>query len=55
MKTYGGMDVLLRHSLPRRYMEENGQLHDPAALSLWKDPFTLLGRALQPFWTLCNR
>jgi hypothetical protein len=46
MKTYGGEEVQLEHSLPRYYMTMSDQLQSPASLSSGNDPRYLLNRRL---------
>jgi hypothetical protein len=56
MKTYGGVEVYLHHSLPQQQMEVNGQLHVPAALLPRKPPAVPIGCeagwASKTVWTL---
>jgi hypothetical protein len=43
MKTYGGVEIYLHHSLPRNQLEVSGQLHAPAALPSGKEPPVPIG------------
>jgi hypothetical protein len=40
MKTCGGVEVYIQHSLPRQYTKESGQLHAPTALPWERRPVT---------------